>query len=88
MAQLRLKNSSGRTSIIGQQVKLSPTSSSCYVTASLGDSGIIGTVAEFTPNGNSGLINLINTTTVNNIIGMSVRETAPPNPKVGDLWFW
>jgi hypothetical protein len=61
MSQVRLKNSTGGTSKIGSLVKLSPNSTTAFMYANLGDSAIIGTISESVPNGNSCLINQINT---------------------------
>ena len=88
MNQVRLRNATGRTTLRGQLVKVSPKSNASFVLACIGDTGIIGTTAETVPNGNVCLINLINTVALRDIDGLSVRETAPPNPDIGDLWFW
>ena len=59
MSQIRLKNLTGGTSKIGNQVKLVTGSHTAFVNANFWDIGIIGTVAESVPNGNPALINLL-----------------------------
>lgn len=89
MGQLRLKNASGRTSKVGQQVKLAPNSKTSFVIAELGDFGVIGTVAQSCPNGYSGLINLIGHVNYNDIIGAPIvifSPTEPLNPALNTLW--
>jgi len=88
MAQIRLKNLTGDTSKINSYVKLVPNNSSSFIYAKLGDSGIIGTVAQSVPRGSSCLINSLNTVMISDVVGLTVSSTAPSNPKIGDLWFW
>jgi hypothetical protein len=61
--QVRLKNQTGGTSKIGNQVKLITGSHTAFVNADFWDTGIIGTVAQSVPNGNTCLINLLGGTT-------------------------
>lgn len=84
MSQIRLKNNTGGTSKIGQQVKLVPNSHTAFVNADFWDIGIIGTCAESIPNGNSCLIDLIGGGTSSAQI--IVSSIAPTHPKSGDLW--
>jgi hypothetical protein len=83
MAQIKLRNSTGGTSKIGNQVKLVAGSKTAFIYANFYDAGIIGTVIEAVPNGNQALINLIGSSSSQNIL---VGSIAPTNPKAGDLW--
>jgi hypothetical protein len=66
--QIRLRNNTGGTSKIGQQVKLVVNSHTAFIKANFWDDGIIGTVAQSVPNGNSCWVNLLNTVTWSDII--------------------
>jgi hypothetical protein len=61
MAQVRLKNNTSGTSIVGSLVKLDPANAAAFVyVTDLKTLPCIGTVATTTPRGNIALINLIN----------------------------
>lgn len=68
MAQVRLRNHIGKTSLVGQIVKLDPKDSTSYVLAELTDIGVIGTVATSVPNNYRGLVNRINTVDWSDIV--------------------
>ena len=85
MAQIRLKNQTGGTSKIGNQVKLVTGSHTAFVYADFWDVGIIGTVVDSVPNGNQCLINLIGSAPSSSQ-SILVGSSAPVNPKPGDLW--
>lgn len=59
--QVRLQNLIGRTSLVGQIVKMVPGNPKAYKLADLTDHEAIGTVAQSVPFRNYGLVNLINT---------------------------
>jgi hypothetical protein len=61
MGTVRLKNHTGRISVIGSVVKLDPADPKSFVLASVGDAGVVGTVTQSVPNNYSCVINLINT---------------------------
>jgi hypothetical protein len=85
MTQVRLKNDTGGTSQIGQLVKIDPKNKGGFVKVTdLTTLPVIGTVAEVAPNGNPCLIDLINS--ASQATGITVSNTAPLNPKAGDLW--
>lgn len=67
MNQVRLQNAIGRTSLLGQIVKLAPGSTKAYILANTPDPDAIGTVAESVPNRYWGLVNLINTVADNDV---------------------
>jgi hypothetical protein len=77
MAQIRLKNSTGTTSKIGQQVKLIVGSKTAFVNAEFYDTGIIGTCAQAVPNGNTCLVNLIGGSTSSTVIVDSISAINP-----------
>lgn len=82
MSQVRLQNKTGGTSKIGNQVKLVTGSHSAFVNADFWDTGIIGTVAQSVPNGNTCLIDLLGASTPQIIFS----ATAPLNPTPNILW--
>jgi len=85
MTQVRLKNLTGGTSQIGQLVKVDPKNKGGFVKVTdLTTLPVIGTVAEVAPNGNTCLIDLLNSNSQSTII--TISNKAPTNPKVGDLW--
>jgi hypothetical protein len=94
MTQVRLQNKIGRTSLVGQIVKLAPQSNTAYILADTPDKDAIGTVAESVPNKYWGLVNLINTPDWDDILNkpaitnsVVVSPTEPPAPHViGDIW--
>ena len=66
--QVRLQNKIGRTSLVGQIVKLAPNSTRAYVLADISDPDAIGTCADSVPNNYWGLVNLLNTVNYNDVI--------------------
>jgi len=60
MNQIRLKNATGRISLVGQIVKSHPSDKKAYILADSPDKDAIGTVAQSVPSGYWGLVDLIN----------------------------
>ena len=85
MTQVRLRNDTGGTSQIGQLVRVDPKNKGGFVNVTdLTTLPFIGTVAQAVPNGNPCPIDLINSASQST--GITVSNTAPVNPKAGDLW--
>jgi hypothetical protein len=84
--QIRLQNLIGRTSLVGQIVKLAPGSTRAYVLADTPDPDAIGTVAESVPNKYWGLVNLINSGAAATTIAWENITGAPDIPdQLSDL---
>ena len=83
MAQVRLRNATGGTSKIGNQVKLVTGSHTAFVNADYWDIGIIGTVAQSAPNGNPCLVDLIGGATPPQVV---FSPTPPITPTPNLLW--
>jgi hypothetical protein len=90
MPQLRLLNRSGKSVNTGDLVKAHESYTNSFVSAKLGDDGIIGTAAQRISSSSWGLINQINTVLWADIIGkpnkVTVDYNAPVNPSIGDSW--
>jgi hypothetical protein len=87
MAQLSLKNVSGKTLPIGQMIKLAPNSNNSFVIAQLGDYGVIGTTAQSSVSGNFCLVNLINTVQWNDVIGKPTTFATTGGTDTGNSYF-
>jgi hypothetical protein len=87
MTQIRLRNNTGGTSKIGQLVRVDPKSTFGFINVTdLSILPVIGTVAQAVPNGNSCLIDLINTSTMP-LWGQVIYSPTPPiNPPIGTTW--
>jgi hypothetical protein len=70
MAQIKLRNNTGRTSIRGALVKLDPKNPRAFVNATMGDDGVIGTVYTPSPTGSLSTINTINTVSYEELLNV------------------
>ena len=86
MSQVRLKNSTGGMSKIGQQVKLVTGSKTAFVKADFWDIGIIGTIAQAVPNGNICAIDLLGTILSTSQQNVVISPNAPVSPAIGTIW--
>ena len=86
MLQTRLKNNTGKPSIIGKLIKIDPNDPKGFVYASEGDPGIIGKVVRRVPNNSSCLVTKVKTTPVI-VVGKDITINAPPpdKPAIGEL---
>jgi hypothetical protein len=83
MAQVRLRNATGSTPRVGDLVRINPKDNSSFIKVTdLSTLPVIGTVATPAPNGNTCLIDLLNS------VGSQivVSPNAPTNPAIGTIW--
>jgi hypothetical protein len=86
MNQLRLRNNTGKPSIIGKLIKIDPNDPKGFVYAPEGDPGIIGKVTRRVLNNSSCLVTKVKKSTVV-VVGKEVviNASPPDHPAVGEI---
>jgi hypothetical protein len=86
MLQVRLRNNTGKPSIIGKLIKIDPNDPKGFVYASEGDPSIVGKVVRRVSNNSSCLVTKVKITPVI-VVGKDVviNAPAPAKPNIGEL---